>query len=520
MENVLAKIKNLKYLSGEVLELKVYDILKDSELKFKYQPNGKQAFPDFFIEDFNLDLECKSSASAKPMWNCTYPKKDALYIFSSKKLSKTLVIRGSEIVSDEISEIYEEYASKHKLLQVEINSKLDKVSNKYNMKVFARNMFVQNTGFSAQETTLLSRETERYSRKNIGQYFTTSKTIQEKLLNDYHKNPKKILEPSSGLGHIISILPFDESRILAMDIDQDVIDISKKLFPRTTFVCTDFLEYKFDTLFDLIIGNPPYFEVNKANTPIGFSSILNGRVNVYYLFIYKCISLLEMGGELRLVLPKSFLSNIYSKKLRSYLTSKCAITGIEYFGNNEFEDAVQDVIILKCTRVERSIPSIHEFVVNDTLFFVKNKNDVPMSGKTLKSLGMTVKTGNVAWNQHKSRLKSEPGIKLWYASDISGKIDTNREKMKYLEYTDSLVLTRGPCILVQRIVSKKIKYKLIEYGEFYVENHINIISGNLEDLKLVCSSFDHELTESFVTQVFSSTQISKTELESVLQIYL
>lgn len=522
MEDFLTKVKNLEFLSGKDLELKVFELLTMCQVKFVYQPNGSQAFPDFYLEEHSLNLECKSSAGTKPMWNCTYPKKGSLYIFSSKKLSKTLVIRGEDIITDEIVEIYEEYSLAHKHLQLYINSKLNSVKNRYGMRVFARNMFVQNTGFvCAEGEDGLSIETSNYECKDeLAQYFTTSKKIQEKLLNDYTKTPRKVLEPSCGLGHLLSILPLFNCEIIAMDIDKDVVDISKKLFPDASFLCDDFLKYDFkDKLFDLIIGNPPYFEVSRASVSTDFSEIFNGRINIYYLFIYKCLKLLEIGGELRVVIPKSFLSNVYAKKLRNYLVSKCEIIGIEYFGNNEFDNAIQDTVILKCLRVETPEKSKHEIVINDTLFFVKDSEEIILSGITLKSLGLTVKTGNVVWNQCKGLLRKTPGVKLWYASDISGKTEANKEKMRFMEYSDSIESTRGPCILVQRIVSKKIIYKLVEDGEFYVENHINVISGNLEVLRAVCASFDNDLTSNFVRDVFSSTQISKTELESVLQIY-
>jgi tRNA1(Val) A37 N6-methylase TrmN6 len=516
MELFIEKLKNIKYYSGLEFEKKVKLLLESLNIKFIYQPNGTQRFPDFYLSEFDINLECKSSANDKPMWNCTYPKKGSLYAISCKKLDQCIVKFGEDIVTEDISKIYEEYASKHKSLEKEINDKLSKVSNNYKMRVYARNMYIQETGFS---TNLLEKYTKEYKTKNIGQYFTSSKEILSKILDDYNSSPKKILEPSCGLGHILDILkPF--KNIEACDIDQDVIGIAKNIFPNVSYKTCDFLTENFDKKYDLIVGNPPYFEINKKNIPPGFEEICSGRVNIYYLFIYKCINLLEDNGELRLVIPTSFLSNSYAESCRKYLLKECEIKDIVFFNEKHFEDAIQNVIILKC--VKKNNPNNTNKNLPPKGIIIPNLKDLEVSGITIKSLGCSVKTGDIVWNKHKNFLDESIGNRLFYSSDLSEKEQKNPEKKSYLsDASVSNKLIFGPCVLVQRIIAEDIVYKFLDHNPegFYAENHLNVISGDITILKKICKSFEDSRTSKFIKNVFKNNHLSKNELESVLQIY-
>jgi hypothetical protein len=123
---------------------------KDNKnLHFIKHPNGKQNTPDFrlYIEGKSIDIECKSSRTGyKPMYNATYPDKDTIYVYTNKKDNNTIIYYGSEIISDEVRDICEEYKLLNKKLHNEINKKLellDSTHNPYGMRVYARNMFVQ-----------------------------------------------------------------------------------------------------------------------------------------------------------------------------------------------------------------------------------------------------------------------------------------------------------------------------------------------------------------------------------------
>ena len=56
-----------------------------------------------------------------------------------------------------------------------------------------------------------------------------------------------------------------------------------------------------------------------------FKEIITGRVNIYSLFIYKCIGILKPSGKLIFVIPTRLLSSKYFEKLRYYIHKTCNI---------------------------------------------------------------------------------------------------------------------------------------------------------------------------------------------------
>ena len=82
-------------------ENQIKELLIKHKIKFIEQPNGSQSFPDFYLPDQDLNLECKSVKAYKPMWNRGLPRPDALYIISSKKLDRNSIFFGKQILPEE-----------------------------------------------------------------------------------------------------------------------------------------------------------------------------------------------------------------------------------------------------------------------------------------------------------------------------------------------------------------------------------------------------------------------------------
>jgi hypothetical protein len=87
-------------------------------------------------------------------------------------------------------------------------------------------------------------------------------------------------------------------------------------------------------------------------------------------------------------------------------------------------------------------------------------------------------------------------------------------------------ITHGPAILVSRGYgnSYRFNYVLVENLEFYGENHINVIYPVTEEAKKnisqIVKSFEDARTAKFIQYFVGNGALSKTELETVLPIYL
>ena len=91
-------------------EPQVKDLLEKHGIKYKYQPNGPQNFPDFSVmvkPDKWIDLECKSSKQAYPTYNGGLPHKGSVYIFVSAKYNETTLFFADDVVSEKKRAQYE-----------------------------------------------------------------------------------------------------------------------------------------------------------------------------------------------------------------------------------------------------------------------------------------------------------------------------------------------------------------------------------------------------------------------------
>lgn len=395
--------------------------------------------------------------------------------------------------------------------------------------------------------------TDKNYLKKFGQFFTLSSDILLKLIDTEHLDNLDILEPSCGTGIIIleCMKKFKNFNLDAIEIDKNVYTKTLDLFKQHSnvkFINSDFLKYNFDgKKYDLIIGNPPYFELAKdvkMSINDDFKDIVSGRTNIYSLFIFKSIKLLKKNGQLIFIIPKTILSGKYFSKLREYIHKHCYILDIIKFDNsNLFKKALQSVIILKLQL--RDLRDINNeknnyiLKINKELYFVKDKEElkIDVETTTISDLNCIVKTGNIVWNQHKELLsnnKTENTLRVIMASNIkSGKLiikentDVLIEKKQYMTINDlnRHLIISGPYILINRIVGLNPPRLNIYFeksnnneSKCFIENHVNFIKGPLENLTRIYNSLNNNFTVKFIKELIGNTQLSQNELENIIPI--
>lgn len=385
-------------------------------------------------------------------------------------------------------------------------------------------------------------KTEQKYLKQFGQFFTLDEMILNNLINtvDCINLDKSIdiLEPSCGTGRIIieCLEKYKNANIDAIELDQNIFNKTLNLFSDNLNVKlyhADFLKYEFSKKYDIIIGNPPYFELKNNIIDTQFKSIICGRTNIYTLFIHKSIQLLKDDGELYFIIPKTILSGKYFSKLRNYIHENCSIIDIIKFSkNNLFTKALQAVIILKLKKAK--IPTDnYTIIINNNLYFVKDYSKLARSDTTttIKQLKCTVKTGSIVWNKYKTSLvsiKTDNTLPLIMSSNIKNNIlkfhlNNENEKKQHLIISESnkKSIQKGPYILINRIIGDPPKINLYfekTQNNYFIENHVNIIKGPIDSLIRIYNSLLESSTTEFIQELIGNTQLSQYELENIIPI--
>jgi hypothetical protein len=176
---------------------------------------------------------------------------------------------------------------------------------------------------------------------------------------------------------------------------------------------------------------------------------------------------------------------------------------------------------------------------------------------TLLEMGMTVKTGDVVWNQEKELLvdKDTPGaVPLIYSTNLVNNelvldniIDRDKGKGKAKATNDGEEETvkmgkkqyirgfrkkplSGPALFINRGYGNTyaFDYVYVDLPAYYGENHINMIlpykdqdpETSKQELEAIMKSFRDDRTKRFIEAFVGNGALSKTELERVLPIYL
>ena len=371
----------------------------------------------------------------------------------------------------------------------------------------------------------LSSSLSKETRKKEGIFFTP-KNVRAKIidaLDSYGIEPQRILEPSCGSGEFLEDVQKYNAEVVAVEYNKKIYDeIKSKYEDKMTLKCMDFMEFKDDEKFDLIIGNPPYFVTTQKD-----KNCMTGRGNIFVMFIYKCLTRhLKEGGVLAFVLPTSFYNCKYYEPCRRYIYEHTTVFHLENVEAKYIDTTQNTMIMCVANTPSKSKPYFLDF--DDNLCLTPNYKEIielTRGSSTLKQLGCNVKTGEVVWNQHKEKLSEDEGVPVIYSGNIvDNKLvldNLSGEKKQYIQGYNKKP-TKGPAILISRGYGNNyiFSYTMVEEGfEFFGENHVNVITGKKDNLDRVMKSLEDERTLDFVKLYVGNGALSKTEIENILPIF-
>lgn len=399
-------------------------------------------------------------------------------------------------------------------------------------------------------TIEVTKNLTKTEKKQFGIYITPNtiiKCLDESItehLGSEKTQIKNILEPSCGTCEMVNYCDNNYNNVVidAVEFNDKIYNSIKDLTFKNNvnIINNNFMLFKPDKLYDLIIGNPPYFVCKKSDVPEEYEEYIHGRPNIFGLFILHSLSLLKPGGLLALIIPKSFLNSLYYSKIRNYIKDTCCIVKIDDYSNlNDFIDTEQStfgLILKKNTTSHTPTECNYSMIFNGNYIFTDNSSELKnlfKNSTTLNNMGLKVRTGQIVWNEHKEELTDDDNDTiLIYNSNISkdNKLEikkfNNQEKKQYINRDGRI----EPVLVVNRGNGNseyKLNYALIDEGPFLIENHLNEIYSPkkmdrkklLELYNKIMDSFKNPKTKKFIELFLGNNGLSKTELETIFPIY-
>lgn len=403
-------------------------------------------------------------------------------------------------------------------------------------------------------------------RRKLAAYFTpphlAKYAIQSLTRAGIQPGKDKILDPASGgaaflvplAAHIASrasrrgenpqtLLHAIESTLAGVEIEPGLADLSRALLadllreeirtagrrPNISITQADTLTLPVpDTLYDAIIGNPPYGRVFRPSKEVleRFAPVItDGYVNLYSLFLEQALRWVKPGGIISLIVPMSFIGGPYFAALRKRILETSQVLSLNPIDKRSdvFLDVLYDVCILvlrkKSPKVRISSPSSTLLMIGEPHRYLgtldlperpstrmwalpdgRANDGVFLNGlETLQDYGYVAKTGYFVWNreQHRYRVGKKPRsteVPLFWAHNIeAGSIckphdgQPASQTIGFVKIAPgSTAIVRSDAILLQRTSNRRQARRLIaavvrksmvpgKHG-FVGENHTIIIS--------------------------------------------
>ena len=152
------------------------------------------------------------------------------------------------------------------------------------------------------DTKSILKEYELFAKKKFGQNFITSSSILEHIISVANISKDDcVLEIGPGLGSLTEYLAINSKKVIAYEIDTDMVNILSKTiskYDNVTIINKDFLEVDLDKdindYFDntnniKVVANIPYY----ITTPILFKLLENNHISDMYFMMQK-----ELGERL------------------------------------------------------------------------------------------------------------------------------------------------------------------------------------------------------------------------------
>jgi adenine-specific DNA-methyltransferase len=320
--------------------------------------------------------------------------------------------------------------------------------------------------------------------------------------------------------------------------------------------------------FSRAILNPPYKKIGSRSEHRALLRAVGlETVNLYTAFLGLAIELMEDGGEIVAIIPRSFCNGLYYKPFRKWMLQKAALEHIHLFHSRTSsfydDDVLQENVILKLARgraqgrvtiTTSSDPSFADLEAHEYVFAEIVHDDdeqkfihvpmapthggiagVPLASKSLAEIGLEVSTGPVVDFRLKEFLREQPAkgdAPLLYPTHFSnGRLEWPRQSKKPNAImnnaaTKKWLYPNGSYTVVRRFSSKEERRRIVAHavdpaafkGDLIgFENHLNVFHSQKKGIdKEVAHGLSVFLNSTAVDDYFrrfsGHTQVNATDL--------
>lgn len=378
-------------------------------------------------------------------------------------------------------------------------------------------------------------------RKKSGQYMTP-RPVADALIERVKLEPgMRVLDPGVGTGELLAAAARkqDGLELFGWDNAKQVLAAAAVNIPGASLEKRSALDPFDGEAFDLVIGNPPYFQFRPGPAlKERYAGVISGRANIFAFFFQAGLDVLKPGGQLAFIVPPSLNSGAYFEALREHITAVSSVESLTVLdGTDLFEDAntAVQLLVLRKGDTDGGFTFEHESPDSDfrRVIFTAEPDRLAAcfeGRRTLWELGFEAATGTIVWNQHRMALSKHPSdevVPLIWSHNLKGgdiEFGNKPDKPQYIYPPGEVEL--GPAVLVNRVVGSvgkgELRAALIPAGaEYLAENHVNVIRIRPDVPQMVDFGELHRMIEDpgaaeRLRLLTGNTQISAKELTHLL----
>lgn len=435
-------------------------------------------------------------------------------------------------------------------------------------------------------------------RKEYGQFFTNlniAKFMADLFCISVDKHNVRVLDPGSGSGILscsfLARLENESSiesiELVCYETDLDIIPVlernlsimkrqmTKKL--KYCIVCNNYITSQTfhadmqSGSYDFVISNPPYLKIrNDSLEAVSMAEVCYGTPNLYALFMAMACYNVKENGELVFIVPRSWTSGLYFKKMRYYLLLHGFITNIHLFkdrdGAFKQDKVLQELVIIKYTKGNEKEDYIHittsdsnfdDFKIfpapydeciqgiskegNNYVYIITNKAELDTFVKinsfksTISKNELKISTGIVVNFRNKEMIgKADNAVPMFGQQHISKngliQFPVGRGDEYISDSKHSLLLLNQNYLFLKRFTTKEenrrlqgsiyLKTNFGMYDKISTQNKINYIyskSGELteEDVYGLYVIFNSKSYDTYYRILNGSTQVNASEVNEI-----